>query len=292
VTQPADASPATAVVVGVDGSEHSLRALEWAAHEARLIGAPLHIVHAFPHEFLKAGSADPHVGAAARSLHGLAARLQELDSRPLSVSTEVADGVPTKVLVEESRRAALLVVGSRGHGGFARLLLGSTAVDVTAHATCPVAVIPAGGDLTSRTGDVVVGVDASAGSERALGFAFARASQRQARLVAMHVWQLPAAFGASAEAQLLRTDTDHVQAEARALLTDALVPWQEQYPDVAVDARVAMGQTVSELAHASGTEAEVVVVGARGRSALAGMVVGSVSQGLLRHAAGPVVVVR
>lgn len=291
MTQGADASR-TAVVVGVDGSEHSLRALEWAANEARNRGAPLRIVHAFPHEFLEAGSADPYVGQAAQSVQGLVAEIQQVDSRPLSVSTEVVDGVPAKVLVEESRHCALLVMGSRGHGGFARLLLGSTAVDVTAHAASPVAVIPASGDVSSRTGDVVVGVDASAACERAMEFAFARASERQARLVAMHVWHLPTAYGASAGAELLRTDTERLQAEAQALLTNALAPWKDRYPDVAVDGRVIKGQIVSELAKASGTEGEVVVVGARGRSVLAGTVVGSVSQGLLHHAAGPVVVVR
>jgi nucleotide-binding universal stress UspA family protein len=211
------------------------------------------------------------------------------------VSTAVVDRLPSKVLAEESRRRALLVIGSRGHGGFSRLLLGSTAVDVTANAACPVTVIPApaAGDAgSSRSGDVVVGVDDSAGSERALEFAFSRAAQRLARLAAVHVWHLPTVYGAYGGAELLLTDPDRVEAEASALLSRALGPWQERYPQVEVTSQVIRGHVVDALVEASRTQGEVVVVGARGRSVLAGTILGSLSQGLLHHAAGPVVIVR
>jgi nucleotide-binding universal stress UspA family protein len=282
----------TSVVVGVDGSEHSRRALEWAAAEALLRSAPLHLVHAFPFDVPRAAGPDPYVEDATQRLRDVAAQARRFDDQPLTVSADVVDGLPSRVLVDESRQCALLVMGSRGHGGFARLLLGSTAVEVTAHAACPVAVIPAGGEVSSRSGDVVVGVDESEGSERALEFAFGRAAQRHARLVAVHVWHLPTAYGTYGRAELLRTDPDRVEAEAPALLSRALRPWQERYPQVAVTRRAVMGQAVAELAEASRTQGEVVVVGARGRSVLAGTVLGSVSQGLLHHAAGPVVIVR
>jgi nucleotide-binding universal stress UspA family protein len=282
----------TSVVVGVDGSAHSGRALEWAADEARLRDTPLRIVHAFPFELPRAGGSDPFVDAATQALRDVAARAHRLDHRPLTVSTAVVDGLPTRVLVEESRRCALLVMGSRGHGGFERLLLGSTAVEVTAQADCPVAVVPAGDDVSSRSSDVVVGVDESEGSERALEFAFRRAVQRQVGLVALHVWHLPTAYGAYAGADLLGTDPERVEAEARALLDGMLSRWQARYPQVVVTRRVVRGQVVAELAQASSVQGEVVVVGARGRSVLAGALVGSVSQGLLHHAAGPIVIVR
>lgn len=291
MTRVGDAS-LTSVVVGVDGSEHSRRALEWAAAEARLRGAPLDIVHAFPFDVPRAAGPSPYVDAATQSLLDVAAQARQFDAQPLTVSTAVVDGLPSRVLVEESRRCALLVMGSRGYGGFTRLLLGSTAVDVTANAACPVAVIPARDDSSSTLSDVVVGVDESEGSERALEFAFSRAAQRRARLVAVHVWQLPTAYGAYGRAELLRTDPDRVEAKAPALLSRALRPWQQRYPQVTVARRAVMGQIVGELAEASRTQGEVVVVGARGRSVLAGTVLGSVSQGLLHHAAGPVVIVR
>jgi nucleotide-binding universal stress UspA family protein len=285
----------TSVVVGVDGSEHSRRALQWAAAEARLRSVPLHVVHAFPFDVPRSAGPDPYVAVATQSLRDVAAQARQLDDRPLTVSAAVVDGLPSKVLVEESRRCALLVIGSRGHGGFSRLLLGSTAVDVTANAACPVTVIPtvpAGADVLSRPGDVVVGVDDSAGSEAALEFAFSRAAQRLARLTAVHVWHLPTAYGAYGSAELLRTDPDRVEAEASALLHRALAPWQERYPRVVVTGHVVRGQVVDALVEASRTQGEIVVVGARGRSVLAGTILGSVSQGLLHHAAGPVVIAR
>jgi nucleotide-binding universal stress UspA family protein len=282
----------TSVTVGVDGSEHSRRALEWAAAEARLRGAPLHVLHAFPFDVPRSAGPDPYVATATQNLRDVAAHARQLDDKRLTVSTAVVDGLPSKVLVEESRRCALLVIGSRGHGGFERLLLGSTAVDVTANAACPVTVIPAGEDMVGRPGDVVVGVDDSAGSQRALEFAFGRAAQRRARLTAVHVWQLPTVYGAYGSPELLQTDPDRVEGEASALLSRALEPWQAGYPQVPVTSHVVRGQVVAALVEASRTRGEVVVVGARGRSVLAGTILGSVSQALLRHAACPVVITR
>lgn len=285
--------PSAAVVVGVDDSEDSRGALEWAAGEARLRGVPLRIVHALPFSLPRHGGPDPNVEEATCSLQGLAAHAQLLDERPLKVNVEVVDGLPSKVLVEESRHCALLVVGSRGHGGFTRLMLGSTAVDVTAHAACPVAVIPAGADVQSRDGgDVVVGVDDSTAAGRAVEFAFARAALRASGLVAVHVRHDAPAPGAHAPAAVLSADRDQGDAEAHAVLESGIRPWHDKYPAVAVTARVVRGDVVARLVQALDTHGDVVVVGARGRSVLAGAVRGSVSQDLLHRASGPVVIVR
>ncbi|MFG1812227.1 universal stress protein [Kribbella sp. NPDC049174] len=265
------------VVVGVDGSEHSRRALEWAAGEARLRGAVLHIVHALPFGLSPSGGPDLHVDAATRSLTELAAVARSLDSRPLTVTNDVVDGLPVKMLVEVSRHSALVVLGSRGQGGFANLLLGSTAVEVSARAASPVVVVPPGADVLNRSGDVMVGVDGSH-DEPALEFAFSRASQRWARLVAIHVWDLP--------------DGERAEEESDALLARTLTPWQDRFPDVIVETRSIRGQVVAALVAASAAHGEVIVVGGRGRSVLAGALLGSVSQGLLRHAAVPVVIAR
>jgi nucleotide-binding universal stress UspA family protein len=278
----------TSMVVGVDGSEHSRHALEWAVGEARLRRAVLRIVHALPLGITRSGGPDPHVDAAARSLADLAALARHLAGRPLTVTTGLVDGLPVKVLVEESRRCGLLVVGSRGHGSFANLLLGSTAIEVAARAACPVVVLPPGTDVQHPSGAVVVGVDASPGCEAALEFAFSRASQRQARVVALHVSNLPAAVGGERP----KADTERVEVESAALLTNAVAPWQKRFPEVYVERRTVSGQVVAELAAASAAEGEVVVVGGRGRSVVAGALLGSVSQGLLRHAVVPVVIAR
>lgn len=286
----AGASP-TSVVVGVDDSADSRSALEWAAGEARLRRAPLRIVHALPFSILRHGGPDPSLERAKRVLQGLAAQAHLLDERPLTVTTEVIDGVPSKVLVDESRQCALLVMGSRGHGGITRLVLGSTAIDVTARAACPVAVIPAGAVATDRQGDVVVGVDDSAATERALGFAFARAAQRQAGVAAVHVRggsPPPGEHGAAAAG----TAPDLGDSQAHALLASAIRPWLRRYPAVPVTQEVLRGPIAATLAQALTTHGDIAVVGARGRSVLAGTVLGSISQDLLHKAAGPVVIVR
>ncbi|MEV0291453.1 universal stress protein [Kribbella sp. NPDC050820] len=274
------------VVVGVDGSEHSRRALEWAAGEARLRGAVLRIVPALPVGLTRSGGPDPHVDAAARGLADLAALARRLDRRPVAVTSDIVNGLPVKVLTEESRHCALLVLGSRGHGGFANLVLGSTAVEVTARTACPVVVVPPGADVRNRSGAVVVGVDDSTGSESALEFAFARAEQRRAHLVAVQVWNPPKQFSGHSAA-----DIERVRRDSEELLANTVARWQIRFPDVIVETRSIEGHVVAELAAAS-VGGEVVVVGRRGRSVVAGAFLGSVGQGLLRHAVVPVVIAR
>jgi nucleotide-binding universal stress UspA family protein len=251
--------------------------LEWAAGEARLRGVPLRIVHALPFSVPRGTEPDPSVEGAKAQVQGLAAQAQLLDERPLTVTAEVLDGLPAQALVDESRSSALLVIGTRGHGALTRVMLGSTAVDVTARAMCPVAVIPAGADVTATSGPVVVGVDDSAANDQALGFAFDRAARRNAGVVAVHVHDESEAPGAQG---------------AAAVLENAIRPWRVRYPGVAVTEQVVSGAVVAELARALSTHGDVLVVGARGRSVLAGAVLGSVSQRLLHEAPGPVVIVR
>lgn len=197
---------------------------------------------------------------------------------------EVFDGPPALVLQERSTDAGMLVLGSRGHGGFAGLLAGSTAVSVTAHAHCPVVVVRDGQAATS--GPVVVGVDGSESSLRALGFAVERAEQRDVPLRVIRVWEppgerwVPPGF-----------DPEEATATERAAAEEELARWRETFPDVEVDLRVSPGNPAALLVEAS-REAQLVVVGSRGRGGLRGMLLGSVSQQLLQHAHCPVAVVR
>ena len=132
------------VVVGVDGSENSRRALTWAARQAELTGAHLRVVMSW---YLTASAGWVAVpdnvdleGAATQVLATFVPAT--LGANPaVSVSTVVAQGHPAEVLVEQSQGAALVVVGSRGHGEFAGMLLGSVSAYVTAHAHCPVVVV-------------------------------------------------------------------------------------------------------------------------------------------------------
>jgi nucleotide-binding universal stress UspA family protein len=137
--------PDAAVVVGVDGSDPSIRALRFAADEAALRGVPLRVLHAWPlvaapyvAEYPGDG-VEPEEAARQvldRTVHsGLGGR------RDIEVRAELAHGPAVRILLEESAGASLLVVGSRGRGGFAELLLGSTSHQVASHASCPVAVV-------------------------------------------------------------------------------------------------------------------------------------------------------
>lgn len=133
------------IVVGIDGSELSKDALRWAASQARLSGADLCAVSAWdlPTGYGFAPS-DSYEDLAKRAQKGLHSTLvQVLGEAPdVSVTALVERGHPARVLVEASRGADLLVVGSRGHGAFAGMLLGSVSQHCAQHATCPVLIMP------------------------------------------------------------------------------------------------------------------------------------------------------
>lgn len=278
-----------AVVAGIDGSEPSLRAGEWAVAEARRQGVGLRLVHCFPgdEEAARLGAPEVRLGAE-RLLEEAAERLRTIAG--VDVRTVLLEGDPAPALVTESQRASLLVVASRGHGGFTNLLVGSTSVHVAAHAACPVTVVRG----TGRVGEaspVLVGADASEAGKPALEFAFARADSRGVGLIALHAWRVPRSLGAF-PMEGIPIDLDQQEAAAEEELAAALRPIQERYPRVTLEQRLVHAHPVDALARASREETEVVVVGSRGRSVWSGLLLGSVSQGILRHAHRPVVVAR
>ncbi|NES14956.1 MULTISPECIES: universal stress protein [Micromonospora] len=281
------------ILVGYDGSADASVALDWAMDEAGRSGRPVRLAYVF--EWLTvAGWIGPGVApgiwpdeTARRQVEDLVrkAAADAAAERPgLTVHGEVFDGPPALVLQERSAEAGMLVLGSRGHGGFGGLLAGSTAVSVTAHAHCPVVVVRDGQAATS--GPVVVGVDGSETSLRALGFAVERAAQRDVPLRVLRVWEppgerwVPPGF-----------DPEEVTATERAAAEADLAQWRETFPEVPVEIRVTPGNPAALLVEAS-QEAQLVVVGTRGRGGLRGMLLGSVSQQLIHHAHCPVAVVR
>ena len=282
-----------AVVVGYDTSEHAQSALGVAADQAVRRHCPLRIVHAlgvrpyaelFPEGALPVDTL-PWRAAGQERLDALAEQLRS--TRPdLEVSAVVKMSSPTVLLLDESREAALLVVGARGDGGFPGLTVGSVGDQVAAHARCPVLVVRAG---AQPDGPVVVGVDGSDASERAIGFAFEQASDRGARVVALHA-SLPWAYEAVPAASDLPSDVLHDE-EARRLLSEALAGWGEKYPDVRVEYATLRREAAVALVEAS-AQAQLLVVGSRGLGGFRGLLLGSVSRSVLHHAACPVAVVR
>ncbi|MFI9152442.1 universal stress protein [Streptomyces sp. NPDC053367] len=286
------------VIVGVDGSTSSLAAVDVAAREALLRGAPLRIVHAFGHP-----SAHPPSGAAPWSpgdfglepmVRGEVARAEERahETAPgVEVTRSVVSGDTVEVLEIESRSAALTVLGSRGLTGFSGLLLGSTAVHLAAHGHCPLMVVRGRPD---PAGPVLLAVDGSPAGEAAVEFAFAEAALRKAPLVALHVWNTwseRAYEGPGDPLTAVVADADRLREAEQHLLEEAVARCRTAYPRVAVELRLVRSRVRNALIDAS-RDAQLIVAGARGRDGFTGLLLGSVSQALLHHAHCPVAVVR
>jgi nucleotide-binding universal stress UspA family protein len=286
-------APDDPVLVGVDGSDESLAAVRWAADEAARLAVPLRIVHAWMwplyHVHLGAPPGAP-TGAglraqAERVLERAADRARAVASST-PVETSLVTGAAAAELLRSAEGARLLVVGHRGLGGFAGLLLGSVGVTVSAHAPCPVVVVRG----AATVGPVVVGVDGSAGSAAAISTAFAEASRRDADLVAVHAWALPMRDTSPAsdgyEALVAQGEREGTE-----LVERALVPARAMFPGVPVTVRLGDGSPAGELVEAS-DEAQLVVVGSRGLGNLRGLVLGSTAHALIHHARCPVLIDR
>ncbi len=286
------ADPATeskAIVVGFDGSEVAYAALDWALDEAgrrrthvvailasgaAMISTPMvPMMNDWPDE------AAEEVLAAARS-HA-ATR-----SPGITLQTEAALSGPSAALLDASGTAGLVVVGGRRHPRLGELLLGATGPQVAAHASCPVVVVPAG-DAPTAERPVVVGVDGSPSGRAALEFAFAHAAETSRPLVVVHAWWIGIPDPKGMAPLSSPIENDH-----RALVEEIVRPLAAKYPNVSVDRVVVCGDPVDELLEA-GEKAGLIVVGSRGHGGFAGLLLGSVSQGVL-HAplTCPVAVVR
>ena len=276
------------VVVGVDGSASAYRAVEWAVGEAHRRGVGLRLVRAFSWT-----TADHPTGWVARYRDEMldvsrrqVARAVRIaaDTRPdVEAESQVAIGAPIEVLSSEARRAQLLVLGDRGLGEVAGLVLGSVAVSLAARGACPVVVVR--GERAGADGPVVVGVDGSPVSEAALAFAFDAAAARGVDLVAVHAWS-PTAID-----EELASFVEWDASAESAVLAERLAGWGQKYPQVAVRRTVVRDGAVRALVTAS-AGAQLVVVGSRGRGNAAGLLLGSVSHGVLHGAHCPVAVVR
>ncbi|WP_181770628.1 universal stress protein [Amycolatopsis pittospori] len=287
------------IVVGVDGSEPSGEAVRWAAGLAGQRRLGLLIVHALHLERFAYGGGlagpqilfDDMAGEGRRVLDEAVGQARAV-SPELDVDTSMPTGSPIPYLIDASDTAAFVVLGSSGRGFFSELTLGSTASAVVGHAACPVVVIRGrkGTTTYSVNGPVVVGIDGSPLSERALAVAFEEASWRGAPLVAVHAWKDVTYDDAFGMARLV-TQWESIEDEEASLLAQRLAGWQEKYPDVEVRRVLARDNPRHVLLERS-AEAQLVVVGSRGRGGFTGSLLGSTSQALVHHAECPVLVVR
>ncbi|WP_190015092.1 universal stress protein [Streptomyces lucensis] len=283
------------LVVGVDGSEPSLLAVDWAVDEAARHGLPLRLVHASLWEIYEGAQPSFRTERPAEEVmaeHIVASCVERARRRDpgVKVSGKVLAEDAASVLLRAGPEAFALVTGSRGRGGFAGLLLGSVGLAVAARATCPVIVVRgAEPDRPQGAGRVVVGIGDRAGGAGALRFAVREAEVRGCALTAVRAWRSPAVD--PVDHMLIADDGARLRKErASAGLDDALREAARDHPRVGIERRTAEGPTHRVLIEAS-AGADLVVVGAVRRHGRFGLQLGRVAHALLHHARCPVAVV-
>lgn len=281
------------IVVGVDGSAESDAAVAWATHEAITRTVPITLLHVVTplENGWPPGPVDEGMPRwQEKEAHKVLARAGRVvdssrgDAASLEVHSEIAYSQVVATLIGASDDYWMTVVGSTGLGVIGRLLLGSVSTSLMHHAHGPVAIIRTERDVADDA-PVVVGIDGSPASETATALAFDEASRRGVPLVALHAWS---DIGVMPIRGMDRSDYERQGDE---VLAERLAGYQEQYPDVSVQRRVVCDQPAHWLVQAA-EQAQLVVVGSRGRGGFASQLLGSVSSAVA-HAAGiPVIVVR
>ncbi|MGW3071508.1 universal stress protein [Kitasatospora sp. NPDC001132] len=280
-----------AVVVGVDGSEPSAAAAEWAAQEAHRSDRPLRLLHVGGTGSPAPG--EPDTGGEPLPPSVLATRNHIASVLPgLELTCDQVPGNPADALAAAGGRDGLLVLGSRGLGGFAGLLVGSVSLRVAGHANCPVVVLRAGADGQGEgSGDVVLGLDSDQACPDLIAFAFEQAAARGAMLRVLESRKVPAG-PYSAEGVVYQPEVrEALEAAELTRLQEALAPWREKHPEVRVQAELTAWSAGRALVEASRSACLTVVGRRRPRLHPAAPWLGSVTHAVLHHAHGPVAVV-
>ncbi len=286
------------VVVGIDGSEESKHAIAYGAWEAARRQVPLRLVFAFQPTpiwgpaILKPGDYDqkqPWVG----ELLAKATKQVGDGYKDLFIDAVAITGNAAGTLVDESRRASLVVVGTRAAGGLVEHLTGSVALQLAAHANAPVIAVRGAhvDDDPARAGaPVVVGLDGSDQSARAMVFAIEQAIARKADLHAVFAWDVERVHnvGPNPPQTFSVVEAQHA---AERLLAEAAAGWSERYPGLNVVQRAVYDISPVHALVTEGSGAGLIVVGSRGHGGFLGLRLGSTVDGVIRHAPVPVAVV-
>ena len=280
------------VVVGVDGSPQSEAAVRWAAGEAQSRGAALQMVHAWSRHARGArdvqmrGASVQRAEADGRAVLDIAAALARQAAPDVDVRERLVPGSPAQTLVDAAGDAALIVVGIRGRGGFASLLLGSTSQRVAAHATCPVVVLgrqPA----YPPAGRVVLGLNVHKAAGASALFAFDAAARADAELQVVYGWAVDDTYARLSQGAAF--NLDELRAQQQLALAEALKPWADALPLVKV-VQLAVDATADAALVAASEGADLLVVGAH-RPHGGPRHLGPIAHNVLRHATCPIAVI-
>lgn len=281
------------ILVGVDGSPDSEAAIRWATQEAVLRDQPIRLLHAiapvvvtWPVAYLEASYIDS-MESNGRDIIAQAQKTVEAvagDKVP-PTETHMVNAAAPSALVTASRDAYMTVSGCRGLGVLGRAFLGSVSSGLLHHGRGPIAIVRTDdAPAIDTTAPVLVGVDGSPASEDATALAFDEASRRGVPLIAMHAWS-------DASFPSIGSDWERYEEGGHRILAERLAGWQERYPDVQVQRRIVSDDPAARLVEAS-KEAQLVVVGSRGRGGFSSLVLGSVASKVAQAATAPVIVVR
>ncbi|HET9172694.1 MAG TPA: universal stress protein [Actinospica sp.] len=291
MTENKDEESPRRVIVGVDSSENSARAAQWAAREALSRGVPLTVVHAVHLPDAAAMPLEPPQYAERQREQGdklvtLVARNLAAEFPGLEIGTEVSDLTPARTLNTLSLEASLVVTGTRGHGGFAGMLLGSVSRKLAAHSHCPLAVVR-GFESEDVLDEVVLGVEPNQ-SAAAIRYAFDAAQRLGAVLHAVRAWSPRPTYAAPTGPYF--AELEEFRAQERKEVEELIAPFRSAFPSVQVEITAARGNPVPILVETA-RDTRLLVVGAHRHRGPLAVGAGYVVEGLLAHSPTPVVVV-
>lgn len=281
------------IVVGVDGSPAADAAVRWADWEATSRGCGLTLLATVSPALATTGFG-PGIPPSLDLIDTLQSQAQAvLDAAASGVSTKdvlthVEVGSASSALIEASKLAEMIVMGSRGRGGFKGLLLGSVGAQVAAHADCPVAIIR--DEPRPHARSIIVGIDESPAAQAAVAEAFAMADRHNFEVIAVHAWDIPAYDLIILPNSTIPVPLADVADDEIRLAAEVLAGYRTEYPNVVVQERLVRASAAEALLNAS-TDAAMIMVGTRGHGPTVGALLGSVSHAVLHKSHVPVVVV-
>ncbi len=281
------------ILVGTDGTTASQAAVQWAALEAQRRQRILRIVHVFDWEWRSAryGGSTEYIDVSRKLADAVVADASaqaQAVAPQVRLELDTLIGNPAPRLLAAADGTDMVVLGSRGRGGFASLLLGSVSQRVATHAPCPVVVVRGRGNVAE--GPVAVGVDDSPAAENVLATAFEAAAGRGAALAVIRTYLPPPPLW-TAGVPVAGFSTPEEDAVERQRVEELLAPWRQKHPEIDVDVMVSHGSTAAVLTGVS-RGAQLVVVGSHGHGGVAGALLGSTGIQLLHHADCPVLIAR